>query len=242
MSERITQPRKMPALRCLAALLLAIALPLASPAQDRSPGQDPDALQFIVDSDSSWLRVRVYRAGLLRGLGHNHVVSHNAITGLVIVGQDPLQSKLNLEFEVGELAVDDPHLRTLAGPDFPGQVPEKDIAGTRANMLGRKLLQAEQYPLIQIRSEKISGSLPELEIEASVIVRGAEFAVMFPARVELSGDSLVASGELEITHGDLGLKPFKAALGTLQVRDALLLQYEISGTRNRGPSKIHFIP
>jgi len=167
----------------------------------------------------------------LRGLGHNHVVSHNEITGTVTVGQDPLQSELILEFRVADLTVDDPELRALAGPDFAGQIPEKDIAGTQANILGKKLLQAEQFPAIQIRSEQITGDMPDIEVEANIVVRGTEFAVVFPARVELSSDSFIASGKLEITHAEMGLKPFKAMLGTLRVRDTLILNYEISGKR-----------
>ena len=220
-------------------VVLAIALPLASSAQDQSAGRD--SVRYRVDSGSSWLRVLVYRGGLLRGLGHNHVVSQDAITGTVIVAQDPLLSKLNLEFEVANLLVDDPQLRTLAGPDFPGEIPEKAIAGTRTNMLGKKLLQAAEFPSIQMRSESITGNFPDIQVAAIVTIRGAEIAVTFPASIEISGESFVASGELEITHAELGLKPFKAALGTLQVRDALVLQYEISGTRIRRPSDIHFI-
>jgi len=55
----------------LLVLVLAIALPLASPAQDLSAGEDAEPVQFRIDGDSSWLRVLVYRGGLLRGFGHN---------------------------------------------------------------------------------------------------------------------------------------------------------------------------
>jgi polyisoprenoid-binding protein YceI len=241
MSVRSAQPGKLPVVRCLVLTLLTIAAPLAGPAQERPAGQDSTPVQFRIDSDSSWLRVLVYRGGLLRGLGHNHVVSHRTIKGTVNVAQEPLSSTLDLEFDVEELLVDDPQQRMLAGPDFPGQIPEKDIVGTRANMLGSKLLQAAQFGSIQIRSENISGIIPDIQVVAIVTIKGTEFTVVFPARVEMSNDAFVASGELEIAHGDLGLKPFKAALGTLRVRDALVLQYEISGTRIRAPREIHFI-
>jgi len=136
----------------LTLLVLAIALPLASPAQDLSAGEDAEPVQFRIDGDSSWLRVLVYRGGLLRGFGHNHVVSNNNLTGTVTVPQDPLKSTLMLEFRVADLVVDEPELRTLEGDDFRRQISPKDIAGTRANMLGKKLLQADQFPSIEIRS------------------------------------------------------------------------------------------
>ncbi len=227
MCERLRQPGIPQHVRTLVLTVLALAVPIVSVAQT----DDSGAAQFDIDSESSWLQVLVYRGGLLRGLGHNHVVSHSEITGTVTVGEDPLQSELMLEFRVVDLEVDDPELRALAGPDFPGQIPQKDIAGTRTNMLGKKLLQAEQFPSIQIRSKQITGSMPDIEVEASVVVRGAEFTVVFPARVELSSDSFVASGNLEIAHGEIGLKRFSAALGTLRVRDTLIVNYEISGKR-----------
>ena len=218
-------------IRTLALTILAIALPLASPAQDLSASEGADLVRFRIDSDSSWLRVLIYRGGLLRGFGHNHVVSHNELTGTVTVPKDPLQSSLMLEFGIANLVVDEPELRALEGDDFRHQVSPKDIAGTRANMLGEKLLQADQFPSIEIRSGKITGSMPDIEIEATVSVRGTEFTIVFPASVVLSKDSFVASGELKIGHAELGLTPFKAALGTLRVRDTLILKYEISGMR-----------
>ncbi len=215
----------------LTVLVLAIALQLASPAQDLSAGEDAEPARFRIDSDSSWLRVLVYRGGLLRGFGHNHVVSHNELTGTVTVPRDPLQSTLMLEFRIADLVVDEPELRTLEGDDFRRQISPKDIAGTRANMLGKKLLQADQFPSIEIRSGKFTGSMPDIEVEAAVSVRGAEFTIVFPATVVLSNDSFVASGELKIGHAEIGLSPFKAVLGTLRVRDVLVLKYEISGMR-----------
>jgi hypothetical protein len=216
---------------------LAIMVPLASPAQPIPAGEDPNpgAVQFHIDTDSSWLRVLVYRGGLLRGFGHNHVISHNGITGTVMVTEDLLQSSLVLEFRVADLVVDEAELRVLEGADFRRPVSQKDIAGTQANMLGRKLLQAVEFPSIQVRSERITGSMPNMEVEASVIVRGTEFTLIFPAYVERSNDSLIASGEKEIGHSDIGLSPFKAALGTLRVRDTLLVKYEISATRTVAP-------
>jgi hypothetical protein len=58
-----------------------------------------------------------------------------------------------------------------------------------------------------------------------------ESTVTFPATIELTDDSFVAHGQLEVTHGELGLSPFTAMGGALSVRDLLVLKYEISGVR-----------
>jgi polyisoprenoid-binding protein YceI len=147
----------------------------------------------------------------------------------VEVAQDPLESTFMLEIAVSDLAVDDADVRALEGEDFQDEVPQKDIDGTRANMLGEKLLNAEQFPTIQVQSSAIEGSMPAVTIVATVTVTGIESSVAFPATIELTDDSFVASGQLEITHEDLGLSPFTAMGGALSVRDLLVFKYEISG-------------
>jgi len=207
-------------------VVLAIAVPLASHAQEPAANKE-----FRVDSDASWLRVLAYPDGPLRRFGHHHVISHHAISGTVMVAPNPLESTFMLELNVADLEVDDSAMRALEGEDFEKEVPQKDKDGTRANMLGAKLLRAEQFPTIQIRSTAIEGTMPDVDIVTTVIVTGMEQTVMFPASIEFTGDSFVASGQLEITHGQIGLSPFKAAGGALTVRDLLVLKYEITGVR-----------
>ena len=208
----------------LLVIVLAITAPLASQAQESSTNKE-----FRVTSDTSWLRVLAYPDGPLRRFGHHHVISHHSISGIVVVAPNPLESTIILELTVADLEVDDPALRGLEGEDFDGEISQKDIDGTQANMLGEKLLYAEQFPTIQIHSRAILGSLPDVNIVTTVIVIGTEHTVNFPASIELTDDSFVATGQLGITHSELGLSPFTAAGGALSVRDLLVLKYEISG-------------
>ena len=93
------------------------------------------------------------------------------------------------------------------------------------------MLHGEQFPTIQINSTAIEGSMPDVTLVTTVIVKGVEQAVRFPASIELTDESFVARGELEITHGALGLSPFTAMGGALSVGDTLVIKYEIAGTR-----------
>jgi hypothetical protein len=209
-------------------LLLSLLVIASSGAQAQEPAATGD---FQVDSDASWLRVLTYPDGPLRRFGHHHVVSHHGISGTVLVAPDPLDSRISLELSVAGLVVDDPELRGLEGEDFEREISQTDIDGTRANMLGAELLFVEQFPSIQIESTAIEGSLPDATIVASVSVKGLAQTVRFPASIELTEDAFVARGELEITHGELGLSPFTAAGGALSVRDLMILKYEIAGSR-----------
>lgn len=206
--------------------VLALAVPLAVQAQNPASSE-----VYRVDSDASWLRVLAYPDGPLKRFGHSHVISHHSIAGSVDVAPNPLDSSIMLEISVADFAVDDAAMRTLEGEEFEGEIPQKDIDGTKANMLGEKLLNGEQFATIRIQSSEITGDLPNVNIVASVFVTGTEQTVTFPANIELSDDAFLASGQLEITHGELGLAPFTAMGGALSVGDLLILKYEISGKR-----------
>jgi hypothetical protein len=210
-------------------VVAAVAVPPGVCAQDAVTGTP-----FRVDSDTSWIRVLAWPDGPLKRFGHHHVISHHGVSGTVDVTPDPLESHFVLEVSVADFAVDDPELRAQEGEEFEGEVPEKDIEGTRANMLGERLLDVARFPAIEVRSGAIEGSLPDVTIVATVVVKGAEQVVRFPASIELDEDTFVASGELELTHGELGLSPFTAMGGALSVRDLLVLKYRISGQRESG--------
>ena len=190
--------------------------------------------EFRIDSDASWMRILAYPDGPLKRFGHHHVISHNAISGSVFVAPDPQESTISLQVAAAEFGVDEPAMRGLDGEEFEGEVPQKDIDGTRANMLGDRLLNEAEHPVIRVESRAIQGSMPDVTVVTSVFVAGAESTVSFPASVELTDDAFIASGQVELTHDALGLSPFTAMGGALSVRDALVFKYEIRGTRVAG--------
>ena len=213
-------------------LLLAASAsmaPFAGPAQEPAAGSE-----FRVDSDASWIRILAWPDGPLKRLGHHHVISHHGISGSVLVAEDPLDSTFSLEISVAGLVVDDPESRALEGAEFQGEVPREDVEGTRANMLGERLLHGEAFPMIQIRSGSIEGSLPDVDIVATIVVKGAANTLRFPARIELTDEAFVARGEIELAHAAFGLSPFTAMGGALSVRDLLVLKYEIAGAPATG--------
>ena len=134
--------------------VLLVAVPLTSPAQDEGPKQ-----VFQIDSDASWIRVLAWPDGPLKRFGHHHVISHHDITGTVQVAADPLDSSFELALDVAAFDVDNADERALEGEEFEGDVPQKDIDGTRRNMLGEDLLSGEAFPTVYVRSQSIEGSL-----------------------------------------------------------------------------------
>lgn len=185
--------------------------------------------RYEIEREKSRLRVLVYRGGLLGGLGHNHVVSNGDLTGWAM--HDPVSQSVSfsLALKVADFVIDDPAARAAEGDDFPGEMSPKDIAGTRKNMLGRKLLDADNHDQIIVRSGKTSGEFPDITFDVTVTLKGQEYPLSVPATVQLSESGFVAEGELGISHRDIGLKPFRAAFGALRVADRLVLKFELHG-------------
>jgi len=189
------------------------------------PAQETDVITYVIDNEKSWIRVLVYRAGLMSGLGHNHVVSIDDIEGFIECTDQVTDTVANLKFSIESFVVDDQSLRDIEGADFSAKVTAKDINGTRKNMLSRKLLNAEIFAQILIQTTAVSGEPDALNVTANVTVGGEENSIGFSATADLSENQLTVSGTAEISHKDLGLKPFSLALGMLKVHQDMVIRF-----------------
>ena len=183
---------------------------------------------YRIDPRTSEVRLLVYRDGALSTFGHNHVVSLNDFKGTIHLQPKLEQSRVELEIPVDRLIVDDAALRRLEGKDFANEPSKDDIAGTRTNMLGSALLNAGQFPTI-----KVTGTSGPVDAQNSTMLAlsvqlvGQEIKLTIPATLKLEGDQLEASGAVELSHKQLGLKPFRALLGSLRVAEQMQFKYRI---------------
>ena len=186
----------------------------------------------IYEIEKSEIRVLVYRGGLFGGFGHNHVVSTSDISGQIKIVENLADSRAELIFPVESLQVDIDAVRLEEGELFEKVVPDKDKQGTRENMLGAKVLDGANFLNVTARLLSWTGDLPEVEIVSEFVVRGQPRVLVFPASVTMSDGQIVMKGSFVATHGDLGLKPFKAFLGGLRVRDELEIKFRIAARRD----------
>ena len=187
-----------------------------------------------VAAAESLLLIRVYRAGTLASAGHNHVIACHALEGTVYVPADVLRSSFELHFPVAELTVDEASLREAEhSPDFPPQVPDSAREGTRRNMLGAALLDAEHYPQIELRAVRLEAATRPPDGASAVLahvevtVRGQPHLIGVPVSYRRDGGTVIASGETALKQSELGLTPFSALLGALQVQDEMRLSFRI---------------
>jgi hypothetical protein len=207
-----------------------VALLVCSGAAGQSGGE-----RYVVDAAQSDLHWLVYRAGALSRFGHNHTVAAGDLNGNVIVNRDDLaKSQLELQFTVAKLIVDDPKLRSTLGEEFSSVPKEEDIAGTKRNMLSERVLDGEKYPEIRITGTgpmMVGAGMQELAVKVAMLGRVIDLKV--PTAVTIDGDQLRAKGEFELEHADLGMEPFTALAGALQVGETLSFTYDVTARRAR---------
>jgi polyisoprenoid-binding protein YceI len=183
---------------------------------------------------SSLLTVLVYRSGALASAGHNHVIASHDLSGTLYLPEQVMQSSFEIHIPVATLTVDEAALRAQQpAAEFPADVPDGAKQGTRRNMLGEALLDAQRNPEIVLQSLQLApsgGTADSTTVVAHVqsSVRGQLRTFTVPVRYWLTGNGrLEASGEFALRQTDLGLTPFSAMLGALQVQDEMRVSFHI---------------
>jgi hypothetical protein len=227
-------PKIAPAL--LALVLAACAPPVArAPAvAPQAPGGFPEADYrqlaasgrpvFRVDPGRSLVVIRVFRAGSLARVGHDHVVASHDLRGYVA----PDAGRADLYVRLDELVVDEPELRAQA--QLATHPSAEDIAGTRRNMLNE--LEADRFPfaLIRIAGNGAKGDEP---LSVAISLHGATRSVEVPVTLATAGDELSVSGKMTLRQTDFGVKPLSVLGGALQVEDEVQLAFTIRARRMR---------
>jgi len=213
--------------------LSSVSLVLASGVawgQDNG-SSDPSAYQ--VDAERSDIRLLIHRVGALSWLGHSHVISVGQLDGTIYVHPDLEQSRFELVIPVQGLVVDNPLLRHEEGDEFSTELSEHAIARTRSNMLGKRVLNAKQYPIIKLNGTGPRDDVPEFVLELSIELLGGIVELQVPTTLRLDGDVVEATGTFRLSHSDLGMRPFTVMLGALRVAEEIDFKYRVRAQRTQ---------
>lgn len=181
--------------------------------------------------EQSELHILVYRGGPLARFGHNHVIAVRDLSGAVWRSGRFEQSGVELAMNVDALEVDIAELRAAYGAEFATELTQRRIESTRRNMLSEKVLDAARFPRITLRSSRVEGTLESPRVWALVTIKDVTRELEFPVTLESEPSRMTARGKLEIEQTDFGIRPFTAALGALEVQNALHLEYRIVAER-----------
>jgi polyisoprenoid-binding protein YceI len=170
------------------------------------------AQQRAIDSGKSVMTVRVYKAGVLGALGHDHEIAAPIAAGTV----DPTAHRVELHVQAGALEVRDQ------------KVSDKDRAEIQATMLGPEVLDAKKHAEIAFRStEAESMGEGSWKVAGNLTLHGQTRAVTVEVR-EASGHYV---GACRFKQTEFGIKPIKVAGGSIRVKDEIRIDFDIQLAR-----------
>ena len=197
-----------------------------------APQPAGDVVAYPLDAAASQLIVLVGRAGALGRLGHNHIISAGEMEGIVHRHPDLSKSSVVLTLPVAGFVIDDPSLRQAEGEGFSSVPSQKDIDGTRRNMTGNRLLDAANFPVISVDGRQLEiDAAGDATLELKLQVKNTAAIRRVPLTVVIGADEIAASGGVVLNHEELGLTPFKALFGALQVASPLTVRFSLKFRR-----------
>jgi polyisoprenoid-binding protein YceI len=176
---------------------------------------------YSVDAARSKVEINVYKEGVFKAFGHDHVVAAKELSGQVQFDAEKIeQSAVRLKIPTKSITVID-----------PGE-SEKDRHDVQATMEGEKVLDVAKFPEITFSSSGVSAAKKtpggwEITLSGKLNLHGVEKPVSFPLGVHADAKELRAEGEVSILQTDYGITPVKVGGGSVKVKDKLKITFTI---------------
>jgi len=164
-------------------------------------------MRFELSPDSR-VFVDLRAAGLLRAVGHDPTLSARPEPTVV----DLEDGQVLVRFQVADI-------------EPQGDMSESDRHKMLDNLRSAEVLDASRFPVIELRG-RYEGTTDGGELRGELVVRGHPRRVAVSVRTTKQWDVVVAAGTWEGKLTDLGIKPFKALLGALKLKDWIRLRME----------------
>jgi len=207
----------------LACILAGLALSaFATAAQEKAA--------YSIDHAKSKLEINVYKAGLFKAFGHDHLVSASEISGRVDFDARKIEnSSVSMKVVANSLSVID-----------PGE-SEKNRSEIQTTMKSSQVLDVAKFPEITFLSTSVSVAKTtpegwELTVAGKLNLHGAEKAVSLPLQFHVEGDQLVATGEVFLLQTEYGIAPVTVAGGSVKVKDKLRIGFTIVAMKMKSSS------
>ena len=170
------------------------------------------AQQQAIDTRTSTMTVRVYKAGVFSAFGHDHEIAAPISGGAV----DTSAPHLELRTDAAALRVRDP------------KASDKDRSEIQKTMLGPEVLDVERYPEIAFRSTAVEPmGAGAWKVRGALTLHGQTR----PLAVEVNERAGHYVGSLLLKQTDFGIKPIRIAGGTVRVKDEIRIEFDIQLAR-----------
>jgi hypothetical protein len=164
-------------------------------------------MRFELTPDSRVI-IDLRATGLLRAVGHDPVLSARPEPAWI----DLENGQVSLRFPVADI-------------EPMGEGSEPDRRKLLANLRGADVLYADRFPTLEVRA-RYAGTVESGELRGHLVVRGQAREIAMSLHTTRQWDVLVAVGVWEGTLSELGIKPYKALFGALQLKDWIRLRVE----------------
>ena len=157
--------------------------------------------------ESGTLEVRTYREGVAQKIGHDLIIDVGQWEATVEVGEDGSPSAVGLDADPRSLQV-----REGIGGVKP--LTEKDRADIQED-IDKKILGGQP---LSFRSSAVEAGDGRVTVQGDLTMAGATRPASF--ELELTAQGGIA-GTLPVAQSEWGIKPYRAFMGALKVRDVV---------------------
>ena len=183
---------------------------------------------FTVDAKKSELMVRTFKAGVARGLAHDHLVVARDVQGeLSFDPEAPEATRVSVTVKVASLVADDPAMRRRF--KVGGELSEKDRQKVTASMLDEGQLDAARFPTISFVSTGAEQTSEGLMVSGRFTLHGVTKPLRLPVKISSRDGALLGVTSFKLLTSDYGIKPYSAALGTVKNQDQVELVIRLVG-------------
>jgi len=174
------------------------------------------------------LVVQLFRDGVAARLGHDHVVRATRFSGLVSFDpKAPEAASIRMDVDAAGLKADEPGTRRRFGAS--GEPTADDVEQIEKSMKSEAQLSVSKFPRITFVSSRIAREASgRYLVTGQLTIRGLTKTVEFPATVRLDGDVFRATATLEFSQSSFGYQPYRAALGAIKNKDAVILHVDLT--------------
>ena len=172
-------------------------------------------MRLVLAADSRVL-IDLRATGLLRAVGHDPTLSA-VPPEITLEVPDATGTELDLAVEA-RIPVD--------AIEPPADMSASDRAQMRDNLRGPDVLDAARWPTVDFRG-RFAGTLERGRLSGTFVVRGTARPMAMDVAIVTRDAELVAEGDWTGTLTELGIKPFRALLGALKLKDWIRLRLRL---------------
>ncbi len=175
---------------------------------------------YCLDTNSGNLHVYTFKEGLLSKLAHDLLIDvTNFKVNLEVPEAGFTSGSLELEIQANSLKV----ICALKDGERADALKEKDIADIEKDM-GGKVLHPDKFPTANFRSKTIQEKDGGYKINGDLNLHGVTKTIDFD--IDTNGENL--KGMITLLQKDYGIKPFKAMMGTLKIKNEIDIGFDLS--------------